>query len=90
MTAINRQRRRLLTRLKLQRLINEMRAHVTRELIDMPIHNIRWQKPGETIYEDEYIVLTLDKVYNNGVMQVTGKYKPRAALAFVRFEDIER
>jgi hypothetical protein len=90
MAAINRQRKRLLTRLKFARLINTLRAEITRDFIDIPRRNIEWPKPGETMYEDEYMVLTLDKVHDDGSMEVTGRYKERAALAFLRFEDIKQ
>lgn len=90
MAAINRQRKRLLTRLQFARLVNTLRAQITRNFIDMPRHNIEWPKPGEVMYEDDYIVLTLDKVHDDGSMEVTGRYKERAALAFLRFEDIEQ
>lgn len=83
MAAINRQRKRLLTRLKFARLINTLRAQITRDFIDMPRRNIEWPKPGEIMYEDEYMVLTLDKVHDDGSMEVTGRYKE---LAFLRFE----
>ena len=90
MAAINRQRKRLLTRLKFARLVNTLRAQITRDFIDMPRHNIKWPEPGEIMYEDEYMVLTLDKVHDDGSMEVTGRYKERAVLAFLRFEDIEQ
>lgn len=90
MAAINRQRKRLLTRLKFTRLINTLRAEITRDFIDITRRNIEWPKPGETMYEDEYMVLTLDKVHDDGSMEVTGRYKERAALAFLRFEDIKQ
>ena len=90
MAAINRQRKRLLTRLNFARLINTLRAEITRDFIDIPRCNIEWPKPGETMYEDEYMVLTLDKVHDDGSMEVTGRYKERAALAFLRFEDIKQ
>lgn len=83
MAAINRQRKRLLTRLKFARLINTLRAQITRDFIDMQRRNIEWPKPGEIMYEDEYMVLTLDKVHDDGSMEVTGRYKE---LAFLRFE----
>ncbi len=83
MAAINRQRKRLLTRLKFARLINTLRAQITRDFIDVPRRNIEWPKPGEIMYEDEYMVLTLDKVHDDGSMEVTGRYKE---LAFLRFE----
>lgn len=83
MAAINRQRKRLLTRLKFARLINTLRAQITRDFIDMPRRNIEWPKPGEIMYEDEYMVLTLDKVHDDGSMEVTGRYKE---LAFLKFE----
>lgn len=83
MAAINRQRKRLLTRLKFARLVNTLRSQIMRDFIDMPRHNIEWPKPGEIMYEDEYMVLTLDKVHDDGSMEVTGRYKE---LAFLRFE----
>jgi len=90
MAAINRQRKRLLTRLNFARLINTLRAEITRDFIDIPRRNIEWPKPGEIMYEDEYMVLTLDKVHDDGSMEVMGRYKERAALAFLRFEDIKQ
>ena len=73
MAAINRQRKRLLTRLKFTRLINTLRAEITRDFIGITRRNIEWPKPGETMYEDEYMVLTLDKVHDDGSMEVTGR-----------------
>lgn len=90
MAAINRQRKRLLTHLKIARLVNTLRSQITRDFIDMPRHNIEWPKPGEIMYENEYMVLTLDKVHDDGSMEVTGRYKERAVLAFLGFEDIEQ
>lgn len=90
MAAINRQRRRLLTRLNFTRLVNTLRAQITRDFIDKPRHNIEWPKPGEIMYEDDYMVLTLDEVHDDGSMKITGRYKERAVLAFLRFEDIEQ
>lgn len=90
MAAINRQRKRLLTRLKFTRLINTLRAEITRDFIGITRRNIEWPKPGETMYEDEYMVLTLDKVHDDGSMEVTGRYKERAALVFLGFEDIKQ
>lgn len=88
--AISRQRKRLIQRLNFQRLINALRARVVRDFIDIPRHNIKWPKPGEIMYEDEYMILTLDRVHDDGSMEVTGTYKTKAFLAFLRFEDIEQ
>ena len=46
----------------------------------MPRRNIEWPKPGEIKYEDEYMVLTLDKVHDDGRIEVTGRYKERGSL----------